>query len=154
MFDPGGVLRRKLSFEHRPQSLGQSRTLTGGGNRDLQIAPAHHRAVEEVAVGRIIDRIAPHLALLRGAENLPVDLGRGGGGDDQGSAVEIAGGKFASFPGEQPALGPAAYECLGARGNHPNGGSCREQAVDLALRHAACADHQASAAFELEKDRE
>jgi hypothetical protein len=60
-FDPAGINRRQLGFELPAQSLRERWTLPGGGNRDLQIAPAHDGWIVKVAAIRVIDHVAENL---------------------------------------------------------------------------------------------
>src|SRR5262249_4188557 len=56
--EPAFVLRTKLRFEFFAQTLRESRTLTVGGNGDLQISALHDGAVIEMAVFDVIYGVA------------------------------------------------------------------------------------------------
>src|SRR5579864_4401380 len=64
-FNPTRVYGRELRFEFAAQSLRKRGTLSGGGNRNLQISAAHHGGIVEVATVGIVDYIAQNLSALR-----------------------------------------------------------------------------------------
>src|SRR5258705_12130636 len=59
--DPAGVHRRKLRFKIPPQFLRKRRTVTLGGDRDLQSATPNHGRVVKVAPLGIVDHVAENL---------------------------------------------------------------------------------------------
>ena len=92
IFKPGAEVFRELFVDFAAQALGKCRTLTGGGDGNLQIAAADHRAEEEIAIGDVVDTVAENAALERSLIDGCIDLRRVGGGDDQQIAFEV--GKF------------------------------------------------------------
>ena len=56
--EPGAEVEREGGVELLAQALGERGGFASGGDGDLQIAAADDRGEEEVAVGRVVDRIA------------------------------------------------------------------------------------------------
>ena len=65
---------RKLLIDLPPQTLRKSRALSRGRYRNLQIAPAHHRAKKKIAVGNVVHAVTKNVALNRPAVNRAVYL--------------------------------------------------------------------------------
>src|SRR6516164_2976342 len=57
-FQPTAKVLRQLLVDLLAQPLRQRRALTRRRNGDLQLAPAHHRAKEEIAVRNVIHAVA------------------------------------------------------------------------------------------------
>src|SRR5262249_61633482 len=62
---PALPLRTELKSQLLAKPLGQSATVTGSGDRDLQRSATHNRWIVEVTKGTVADNIAKNATLLR-----------------------------------------------------------------------------------------
>ena len=90
MFNPRAPLRPKLPLQLFPQSACQRWTEAIRRNRDLQRATANDGGIKEVAVLRIIHRIAQHASHLASAEHSFVHARSISRGNNQKRAVNVA----------------------------------------------------------------
>ena len=134
------------------QALRQGWAFAGCRNRDLQIAAAHDRAEEKVAVGNVVDAVRRDAARDSLAIDRGVDFGRIGGGDDDEVAVEIGWLELALDPIELALGGELADFRPSLRRNHTQLDAGLEQAADLFERNRSRADEQGGAAVEFQKD--
>ena len=98
IIEPRSQIRRELRVDLAPQALRQRWTLARGRNGDLQIAPLHDRAEEEVAQRRIVGGVAQNGAPRSFFEDLLIDLAIVGGRNDQIATGGVLGLIAASQP--------------------------------------------------------
>ena len=63
ILEPGAEVVGQLLVDFAAEALGEGGAFAGGGDGDLQVAAADHRAEEEVAVGNVVDAVAEDAAL-------------------------------------------------------------------------------------------
>src|SRR5260370_30933767 len=88
--EPFFVFRAELFFELLSESLGESRTLSRGGNGDLQRSALHHCRIVEIAKTRNIYDIAEHASPRRLFENALMEFRRRSGRNNQEHSFKIA----------------------------------------------------------------
>jgi hypothetical protein len=70
LFNPGFVFGAKLFFQFLAQALCERWTLAIRRNRDLKITAIYYSGVIEVAIVRIVDRVAENIAQTRFLKNV------------------------------------------------------------------------------------
>ena len=118
----------------------------------MQRAPADHSAEIKIAVGRVVHAVGQDAALDRTLINGGVDFGGVGCRNHHKVAIEVGEFKCALRPFE-PAIGGegANLRCCN-RGNDAQMQAGIEQAANLLQRNIACADDEAVATVQFEKD--
>jgi hypothetical protein len=148
---PGSQVGRQLCIDLPAQTLGQRWTLTGSRDSNLQIAPLHDRGKEKVAQWRVIRSVAQNMLTPGRFEDGPIDFAIICCGDDEVTPEYIRRFVIAS----QPADLSLHIQLLDARDSvrcdHADQRSAAQQAFDLLQANQACAYHQASLPFELQK---
>ena len=149
--EPGGVFGTELFLEFLAEALGEGGAFAVGGDGDLEIAALDDGAVEEVAVGDVIDGIAEDVAGFGFLEDSGVDFGDGGGGDDQEGAGEITG--FVEFgpPFEMVGADLGSESGIEARGDEANARAGIEESGKFGFGERAAADDDDLAVIEFEE---
>ncbi len=132
----------------------QRRALTRSRDGHLQISALDDRRIIEIAVGRIIDRVAQHSALARCLGHRVIHFLAVSSSDNQKHAIKIVRYKLTPTPFD-PALARPIFN-LRMRIGRNNGHRCigAQKALDLGPRNGARADHQAAPAIELHEHGE
>lgn len=151
VFDPARVNGRELRFEFASQPLRQRRTLPGGGNRDLQIAPADDRRIVEVAAVGVIHNIAENPATPRLTIDGIIHLNGGRSCYNEESRIKVCALEFARVPCEHPDTIPRedGGRCLRRDDAHVGAGN--QQAANFRLSDLPGANHQARARVQLQE---
>ena len=115
ILQPGSEVRGKLFVDFAAQALRERGTFAGGGDGDLQIAASDYRAEVEVAVRRVVDRVAEDVAGYGFFINGRVYSGVIGCGYYQKYFVEIGGLEIALMEFNMALLGECGDVGMNAR---------------------------------------
>jgi len=146
VIDPGAPLWTELLFKLAAQAGGKRGAAAAGGDGDLQRAAADNGGIDEVAVLRIVNRVAEDAARGAGTKDSGIGLARAGSCDSEKSAVEIASGKGVATPNEHAGACVTLYGWKGPGADNRDGGAAGEEAVDLCGGHLAGTDDDAFSA--------
>jgi hypothetical protein len=152
--EPWAEIIRQLSIDFTAQALRESRAFSGSGDGDLQRPSIHNRPEEEVAIRYVIDAIAENTSLDGLAVNGPVDPGLIRSGNHKLLSAEIGGFKRALSPFDRLFVGKCANFCVRCGGNYSQECSTFKEASHLVERNHARANHEATAPFQFQKDRQ
>jgi hypothetical protein len=137
-----------------PQLLRQGGAFTGGRDGDLQFAPAPDRWKVEVAIWRIVGRIAENAVSARSEEDGRVDSGLVGCGYHQVGFEDVVAKEGALFPREYAVCCELSH-CVNRLGrNDPQVRARGGQRGDLFETNIAAANDQHTSVFEFEVDGE
>ena len=152
--EPVAEVQGELGVDLLAQALGEGGGCAGGGDGYLEVAAADDGREVEVAEGWVVDGVAEDVGGLGFCEDGAVDGGVVGCGDDEEVASEVAWGEGALMPKDFAGGVEFLDGGAGVGGDDGDAGVGGAEAFDLGFGEVACADDDARAGGELEKDGE
>lgn len=150
----GRPFRPELPFHFLAQSSRQGRTLSVGGDRDLQRSTSHHGGIKEVAVLGVVHHVAENAVGPASEKHMVVDCHGIRSGYDEKCTAHITGSKCPRTPNQFARPRFVANPGDRLRGHDNDLRSVAQQPCRFRCRNSSRADDYAGATFKPEEDRE
>src|ERR1700739_2288225 len=154
ILEPGTEVCRQLLVDFVLELLGNCRTLTCRGDRDLEITASNYRSKIEVAMRRIIHAVDENPALNRLAIDGRIHFGDIRSGDDDEVAVEVCWLELPLDPFEPAFVCKPSNLRFRFRRDYAQVQSRNQEAIDLFEPHVSGAYQQSRSSIEFQKNRQ